>query len=49
MGVHFKNIFRALEFYFDIRNIAKSQGPILTENPNFFNISSKSLYFPIKN
>ena len=37
---HYRNIFRALLFYFDIKNIAQSQGPILIKNLNFLHLLS---------
>ena len=40
---HYRNIFRALVFYFDIKNIAQSQGPVLIRNPNFLNFLGNSL------
>ena len=40
-----RNIFRALVFYFDIKNIAQSQGPILIKNLNFLDLLSNFLDF----
>ena len=42
---HYKNIFRALVFYFDIKNIAQSQGPILVKNLNFLHFLNNCLDF----
>ena len=45
VAAHYRNIFRALVFYFDIKNIAQSQGPILIKNLNFLHLLSNFLDF----
>ena len=43
VAAHYMYIFRALVFYFDIKNIAQSQGPVLIRNPNFLSFLGNSL------
>ena len=45
VAAHYRNVFRAVVFYFDIRNIAQSQSPILIKNFNFLHLLSNFLDF----
>ena len=48
VAAHYRNVFWTLVFYFDIKNIAQSQGPILIENLNFLHLLSNCLDFFLK-
>ena len=45
VAAHYRNIFWAQVFYFDIKNIAQSQSPILIKNPYFLHLLGEYLDF----